>query len=286
MRVRKAVIPAAGLGTRCLPLTKAVPKELLPIFNLPAIQRIAEEAVDSGLDTIVLVTGPDKAAIEHHFESNARLERRLATRPDLLESVQRPASLCQIATAPQDEPLGLGHAVGCAAEAVGNEPFAVMLPDDLVLGLQPALAPLLALYEATGKGVVLLMDVPREDTARYGVVDGDIDEKGVVHIRGLVEKPKPEEAPSTLAIVGRYVFPPSIFDRIRETTPGALGEIQLTDAMQGLAQEEGMLGLMIEGIRLDTGTPLGLLRAALHYAVAEDADHLEQIQKWVAELSP
>lgn len=270
MPVDKAVIPAAGLGTRCLPLTKAVPKELLPIYDRPALEVIAEEASLSGIGTLVLITGRGKSAISDHFDRHPILEEQLAEKAALLAAVRRSETLCKTVSVRQGKALGLGHAVGCAEAAVGNEPFAVMLPDDLVHGPTPALKPLIECHEGTGRGVVLLMEVPDEQTSRYGIVSGRENADGTIDIDDLVEKPDSADAPSNLAIVGRYVFPPSLFARIRATPPGALGEIQLTDAMRGLARDEGLVGIRIAGTRLDTGTPLGILRAAMHYGAARD----------------
>ncbi len=281
-RVRKAVIPAAGLGTRCLPLTKAVPKELLPIYDRPALEIIADEAADSGVDTLVLVTGRGKTAIEDHFDRHPHLESRLGGKADLVEAISRQTDRCEIVAVRQGEALGLGHAVGRAAAAVGDEPFAVMLPDDLVFGDQPALRALIAAYERTGQGAVLLMEVPDDEVSRYGIVAGSRNADGTVRIDDLVEKPLRNQAPTNLAIVGRYVFPPRIFAHIAATRPGALGEIQLTDAMRALTRESGLVGVMIEGLRLDTGSPLGLLWAGLHYASSRDPAAREMIRQFVA----
>ena len=209
-RVRKVIIPAAGLGTRCLPLTKAVPKELLPVFDRPGIEIIAQEAVDSGVETLVLVSGRGKSAIEDHFDRSPYLESRIKSNEALLGSVLHSASFQTVAVR-QPTPQGLGHAVGCGEQAVGGEPFAVMLPDDLVWGDVPALKPMIELFERTGKRLVLLKEVPREQTSRYGIVDGQRNADGTISIRNLVEKPSPDEAPSNLAIIGRYVFPNSIY---------------------------------------------------------------------------
>jgi UTP--glucose-1-phosphate uridylyltransferase len=274
MPVRKAVIPAAGLGTRCLPLTKALPKELLPIYNRPALEVIADEAVASGVDTLVLITSKGKSAVEDHFDRAPYLESRLEAKPALKDSIQRQSSMVRALSVRQGEARGLGHAVGCGETAVGNESFAVMLPDDLIFSETPALKRLIDVHEKTGKAVVLLMEVPWEQTRRYGVVEATQREDGHYDIHSLIEKPSPEVAPSNLAIVGRYVFPGCIFEKIRQTGSGALGEIQLTDAMMALANEQGMVGVMLEGTRLDTGNPLGLLLAGLHYASRDpDAKH-------------
>ncbi|MFT5429937.1 MAG: UTP--glucose-1-phosphate uridylyltransferase [Myxococcota bacterium] len=284
MAVRKAVIPAAGLGTRCLPLTKAVPKELLPIYDRPALEVIAEEAAASGVEQLVLITGRGKSAIEDHFDSHPFLEAKLSGKPDLLASVRRQSKTIEAISVRQGAPLGLGHAVGCGERVVGDESFAVMLPDDLIFGAVPALKRLIDIHNETGKGVVLLMTVPKEQTQNYGIVSGETQPDGTILIDGLVEKPAPEDAPTNLAIVGRYVFPGSIFRYIRETQPGALGEIQLTDAMQTLAKHEGMIGVMIEGTRLDTGNPLGVLRAALHYAASRGPKEVEMIREFAKSL--
>ena len=264
--VRKAVIPAAGLGTRCLPLTKAVPKELLPILDRPGLELIVDEAIASGIDTMVLVTSKSKPALLQHFSPNPSLESKLADKPALLSSIQRLQSSCRVVATYQENPRGLGHAVGCGEEAVGDEPFAVMLPDDLVFDETPALKRLTDVYEATGKGVVLLMEVPREDTRRYGVVESTPQADGTLLIHDMVEKPDPADAPSNWAIVGRYMFPPGFCQRIRNTEPGTHNEIQLTDAMRALAQDEGMIGVPLTGDRIDTGSPNGLFQASLYLA--------------------
>ena len=284
-RVRKAVIPAAGLGTRCLPLTKAVPKELLPVWDRPGIERVADEAADSGCDTLVLITGRGKTAIEDHFDHHPFLESKLQGQAGLIQSVRNPERL-QVVSVRQAEARGLGHAVGCARTAVGDEPFAVMLPDDLIWGGgRPALRTLIDVYEATGKGVVLLMEVPPDETSRYGIVRTETRSDGTLAILDMVEKPPPGQAPSNLAIIGRYVFPPSLFPLLEATPPGALGEIQLTDAMRVLAREEGLLGVLLDGVRMDTGSPLGLFRASLYYA-SDDPAAAATIREFARTLGP
>jgi UTP--glucose-1-phosphate uridylyltransferase len=238
---------------------------LLPVFDRPGIEWICQEAVDSGVDNLVLVSSPDKPNLSAHFEQDAELESQLTNKPELLARVQRSSSY-KVTTCFQYQPKGLGHAVACAADLVGDEPFAVMLPDDLILGTPPALSALVQTYEQSGKSVVLLQEVPREETHRYGIVSGTVQDDGSVAIDDLVEKPAPEDAPSCLSVVGRYVFGPGIFERLAQVTPGALGEIQLTDAMASLARDEGMVGLMIQGKRLDAGDTAGLFRASLHIA--------------------
>ncbi len=283
-RVRKAVIPAAGLGTRCLPLTKALPKELLPVFDRPALEVIAGEATESGLDSLVLVTGWGKSAIENHFDRHPALEDKLARQPDLLDAVTRQTRNLSIISVRQGAPLGLGHAVGCARRAVGDEPFAVMLPDDLVLGPTPALRSLVRVFEQTGRGAVLLMEVPKEMISSKGIIAGTPRADGTILITDLIEKPRAEDAPSNWAVVGRYVFPPSIFPLIDASGSGAHGEIQLTDAMRLLAREEGLIGVPINGRWLDTGTPLGLMLANVEYAWAGSADARAALRELLGRL--
>ena len=283
--VRKVVIPAAGLGTRCLPLTKAIPKELLPIFDRPALEVVVDEARASGIDTLVLITGAGKSAIENHFDRIPALEDKLRGQSALLDSVTRQATGLSVVSIRQGAPLGLGHAVGCAQPAIGDAPFAVMLPDDLIVGPHgPTLRRLIDVFEATGRGVVLLMEVPRDKTQRYGVVAGQRQADGTIRIEALVEKPRPEEAPSNLAIVGRYVFPPSLFKKIAATASGALGEVQLTDAMRLLAQDEGLIGVTVDAKWLDTGNPLGLLMANLEFACSLDPAAREAVRAFARTL--
>ncbi len=268
--IHKAVIPAAGLGTRCLPLTKAVPKELLPVFDRPAIEVIADEARLSGVDTLVLVTGWGKSAIENHFDRFSALEEKVGSQPELVSAITRQTEHLSVLAVRQGAPKGLGHAVGCARPAVGDAPFAVMLPDDILFGDHPALAALVAVYEQHARGVLLLAEVPKEQTRKYGIASVDPLSDGTYVVRGLVEKPRPEEAPSNLAVVGRYVFPPSLFAHIDATAAGALGEIQLTDAMRSLMAEEGLRAVKLSARWLDTGNPLGLLMAGIEVACARD----------------
>ena len=271
--VRKAVIPAAGLGTRFLPATKAVPKELLPIVDTPTLQYIVEEAVASGIDQVILVNGRGKSAIGDHFDIAYELEDVLRKRgkKDLLAEVHEISRMVNLIEVRQKEPLGLGHAVLCGRGPVrDDEPFAVLLGDDIIDGEVPAIRQLVDLYEREGKGVVALMEVPESQTDKYGIVGGSHMGDGVYRIERLVEKPDPGTAPSNLAIIGRYVLPGRIFGYIEETRPGHGGEIQLTDALSRLAAEDGLLGLVFEGQRYDAGDKLGWLHANLHFALKRD----------------
>src|SRR5574340_781041 len=244
-KVRKAVLPAAGLGTRFLPATKAQPKEMLTVVDKPQIQYVAEECVASGIEHIIIVTGKGKNAIEDHFDNAPLLERFLEEKGkhDQAEMVRRISNMVQVSYTRQKEPLGLGHAVLVAKDLVGDEPFAVLLGDVLIPGPNPATKQLIGVYEATGTGAIAAGEVPRDKTQLYGIVAGEpapqppFGER-LLRIRDLVEKPKPEDAPSNLAITGRYVLPPAIFDCLERTKPGAGGEIQLTDAMRLLARSE------------------------------------------------
>jgi len=264
-KVRKLVLPAAGLGTRFLPATKASPKEMLPIVDRPVIQYAVEEGVAAGFSDFIVITGRHKRAIEDHFDSAAELEQalRAAGKQALYEEVQRTLNFGEFAFVRQKRPLGLGHAVLCAADWVGDEPFAVSLADELILNDPPALAQLLAVHEATkGAPVIGLVEVPEEEVSRYGIAKVR-EENGHWRIERLVEKPSPEEAPSNLAIVGRYLLVPRIFELLAQTAPGRGGEIQLTDALDRLAQEMPVYGVRIEGERFDVGTPEGFLMANL-----------------------
>jgi UTP--glucose-1-phosphate uridylyltransferase len=279
-RVRKAVIPAAGLGTRFLPATKAVPKEMLPIVDVPTLQLIVEEALDAGIEEIVLVTGRGKASIEDHFDHSYELEHTLRERgkKELLAVVERISKLTRLVTVRQKEPLGLGHAVLVARQAVGDdEPVAVLLGDDLYdcEGRRPAIGQLIDEYERLGgdKGVVSLMEVPAGQEQLYGIVAGKAvaGAPRTTHIDDMVEKPAPGTAPSRLAIVGRYVLPSSIWQILQRTQPGKGGEIQLTDALKELAQKGGgCYGLTVDGTRHDAGDKLGYLGANLAWALKRD----------------
>ena len=263
--VRKAVIPAAGLGTRFLPVTKAVPKELLPLFDKPLIQYAVEEAVDSGIEEIILVTSEGKESLEQYFQPHPQLEQSLKDKvpPELLDQVTHLGRMARVSSVRQEQPLGLGHAVLTARDMVGDEPFAVILPDDVVFHETPALAQMLEVYRRRGGGVIAVEQVPPERVSSYGVVDPEYLSDGESRILGLVEKPPPEDAPSNLAIVGRYILPSAVFDALKRTKPGAKGEIQLTDGLALLLESHPLFAYMLKGERHDGGTPLGLLKASL-----------------------
>jgi UTP--glucose-1-phosphate uridylyltransferase len=273
-RVRKAVLPAAGLGTRFLPATKAQPKEMLTVVDKPQIQYVVEECVASGIEHIIIVTGRGKNSIEDHFDSAPTLERFLEEKgkPDQAELVRSIGDMVQVSYTRQKEPLGLGHAVLVAKDLVGDEPFAVLLGDVLIPGPNPATKQLIDVYEATGTGAIAVEEVPRERTHLYGIVDGEpaplapFGER-LLRIRDLVEKPKPADAPSNLAITGRYVLPPAVFDCLERTKPGAGNEIQLTDALRILAKEQGLWAYIYEGISYDAGDKLGFLKATVELAL-------------------
>ncbi|MBE3586883.1 UTP--glucose-1-phosphate uridylyltransferase [Desulfofundulus australicus DSM 11792] len=269
MRISKAIIPAAGLGVRFLPATKAQPKEMLPIVDKPTIQYIIEEAVHSGIEDILIITGRHKRAIEDHFDKSPDLEEQLRARDKLglLELVQDISEMVDIYYVRQKEPRGLGHAVYCARKFIGNEPFAVLLGDDIVRSRTPCLKQLLNLYEEMPGTILAVQEVPREDVSKYGILDAEPIRDGVYRVRDLVEKPSPEEAPSCLAIMGRYIIDPRIFDILAETPPGAGGEIQLTDALKVLCQEQPVYGLAFKGRRYDVGDKLGYLKAMVEFAL-------------------
>ena len=273
-KVRKAVLPAAGLGTRFLPATKAQPKEMLSVVDKPQIQYVAEECVASGIEHIIIVTGKGKNSIEDHFDSSPSLERFLEDRGkhDQAEMIRKISNMLQFSYTRQKEPLGLGHAVLVARDLVGDEPFAVLLGDVLIPGPNPATKQLIDVYEATGVGTIAVEEVPKDKTHLYGIVDGEPAPQPpfgarLLRIRDLVEKPKPEAAPSNLAITGRYVLPPAVFDCLERTKPGAGNEIQLTDALRILAQEQGLWAYIYEGISYDAGDKLGFLKATVEIAL-------------------
>jgi UTP--glucose-1-phosphate uridylyltransferase len=273
MRVRKAVFPAAGWGTRFLPATKAQPKEMLPLVDRPVIQYAVEEAVAAGIEQVIIVTSSQKRAIEDHFDLNFELEHLLEERGEIerLRQIRHISDLAQIAYVRQKEQLGLGHAVLMAKELVGHEPFAVILSDDVVVGPQPCIGQLIHAYHQTHGSVVAVMEVPREETQRYGVIGGEpVDGPGsrLWKVDRVVEKPEPEVAPSNMAIIGRYVLTPKIFDKLEQTPRGRGGEIQLTDAIEALMQEQPVHGYLFEGTRYDAGTTMGWLKASVELALA------------------
>lgn len=286
--VTKAVIPVAGLGTRFLPATKATPKEMLPVVDKPAIQYVVEEAVHAGLNDILMITGRNKRPLEDHFDRVDGLERALEKKGDTkkLAAVQHSSELADIHYVRQGDPLGLGHAVLKSELHVGNEPFAVLLGDDLIDESNPILESMIAVQQATGGSIVALMEVPHEDVGLYGcaaVEDVDID--GAVRITGLVEKPDPSEAPSNLAIIGRYVLAPEIFPVLRNTPPGRGNEIQLTDALQTLAADpdsNGVYGVVFSGDRYDTGDKISYLKAVITLA-GRRGDLGDELNGWLRE---
>ena len=273
-RVRKAVLPAAGLGTRFLPATKAQPKEMLTVVDKPQIQYVVEECVASGIEHIIIVTGKGKNSIEDHFDSSPMLESFLESKgkKDQADLIRDISNMVQVSYTRQKEPLGLGHAVLVARDLVGDEPFAVLLGDVLIPGENPATKQLIDVYEATGIGAIAVEEVPKERTYLYGIGAGEpapLPPFGarMLRVRDLVEKPKPADAPSNLAITGRYVLPPAIFDCLARTKPGAGGEIQLTDGMRLLAQEQGLWAYIYEGVSYDAGDKLGFLKATVELAL-------------------
>ena len=268
-RVRKAVFPAAGLGTRFLPATKASPKEMLPLVDKPLIQYVVEEAVASGIESIIIVTGRGKSAIEDHFDVSFELEKILEERGKTEELVEMRAisEMARISYVRQREALGLGHAVLQAKDSVGDEPFAVMLSDDIIDSDIPALQQLLEVYEEYDAPVVGTMQVEGETISRFGVLDVEEVGDGVYRIKDMVEKPPFSEAPSDLAIIGRYVLTPDIFEEIEKTTPGAVGEIQITDAMRSLLKKRPFYAVRFRGTRHDAGDKLGFLIATVEFAL-------------------
>jgi UTP--glucose-1-phosphate uridylyltransferase len=274
MKIRKAIIPAAGLGTRFLPATKAQPKEMLPIVDKPAIQYIVEEAVASGIEDIIIVTGRGKRAIEDHFDKSYELEETLAKKDKqaMLAEVQAISSLANIHYIRQKEPLGLGHAILCAQTFIGNEPFAVMLGDDIVQAEKPCLKQLIEIFEQTECAVVGVQPVPQEKVSKYGIIapKGQYLQPRLVQIETLIEKPDIHQAPSNLALMGRYILFPEIFQQLKNLKPGAGNEIQLTDALVKVNAEQAMLAYQFEGVRHDIGDKLGFIRATIDMALLRD----------------
>jgi UTP--glucose-1-phosphate uridylyltransferase len=267
--VRKAVIPAAGLGTRFLPATKSVPKELLPIVDIPTIQYIVQEVCDAGIETVILITGKGKAAIEDHFDLNLDLQNKLEAegKADLAARLSETSGMVKIVSARQGVPRGLGHAVLCAKDIIGDEPFVVLLGDDLVDAEVPCTRQMIDVYNKHQKSVVALMEVADYDVPKFGICGGQKISDRVLELNKMVEKPKLADAPSKLAIVGRYILTPEIFEVLEKTPPGKGGEIQLTDAMSRLMEKQGFLGYEFEGERYDAGDKFGFLQANIAYAL-------------------
>ena len=277
MKIRKALIPAAGLGTRLLPATKVVPKELLPIVHRPALEYIADELVASGIEEVVLILHPVKESISGHFSPGGPVIHALAERGQLsrLDTLNRILGSLKFTVAYQDEPLGLGHAVWCGKDAIGNEPFAVILPDDLVRSKVPCLRQMVELYEQTPASYVAVEKVPENRVHLYGIVDGTFEAvQKPFAAKNLVEKPAPGSAPSQQAVIGRYILGPEIFGILEGLSKGSLGELQLTDALAVVAQKGGLFAYPFEGIRHDVGQPLGFVEANLIYAM----DHSEMAE--------
>lgn len=272
MKVRKAIIPAAGLGTRFLPATKAMPKEMLPIVDKPTIQYIVEEAIESGIEDIIIVTGKGKRAIEDHFDHSFELEQNLLEKGklELLSEVQKSTKLVDIHYIRQKEPKGLGHAIWCARKFIGNEPFAVLLGDDIVKAKKPCLQQLMEQYERINASIIGVQHVLNEEVSRYGIIDGKQIGERLYNITKLVEKPKQEEAPSNLAILGRYILSPKIFEILNNQVPGAGGEIQLTDAISGLNHFEEVFAYDFEGVRYDVGEKMGFIKTTIEFALERE----------------
>ena len=274
MRVRKAVFPAAGWGTRFLPATKAQPKEMLPLVDKPVIQYAVEEAVAAGIEQVIIVTSSQKRAIEDHFDLSFELEHLLEEKGEIekLRQVRHITDLAQIAYVRQKEQLGLGHAILMTKDLIGHEPFAVLLPDDVVISDRPAIGQLVHAYEQTHSSTVAVMEVPAEEVSRYGIVaaeraESDLDGGRLRRMTGIVEKPARKDAPSDLAVIGRYVLTPKIFEKLEQTQRGAGGEIQLTDAIEALMEEQSVYAYEFEGIRYDAGTTMGWLKATVDIAL-------------------
>src|SRR5215471_5599456 len=269
MKLRKAVIPVAGLGTRFLPATKTVPKELLPIVDIPSIQYVVQEAVDAGIEEIIFVTGRGKDGIEDHFDDAPELEQVLADRgqQEMVKMLRAIAEMTEVVSVRQKKPLGLGHAVLCARDLVGNEPFAVMLADDLIDSPTPCIRQLLDIFQTNNESVVALMEVPQTEVHQYGVIKGKLIKERLYQVEAMVEKPPAKEAPSRMAIIGRYVLRPEIFPILQNLPAGKGGEIQLTDGLAQLVRERKVYGCEFVGDRYDIGDKFGFVRATVAYAL-------------------
>lgn len=286
MEVRKAVLPVAGWGTRFLPATKAMPKEMFPIIDKPVIQFIVEECLDAGIENIIFVTGRHKRPIEHHFDINTDLEKHLEQcgKTELLKNIMEISRLINPIYIRQKEQLGLGHAVLVAEPAVGYEPFVVCLGDVIVKDEDNVLRKMIDVYRRFGKSVIAVFEVEQKEVSKYGIIDGRHIEKDIYIIDDLVEKPKPEEAPSRLAIVGRYLFTPRIFEKLKITPPGKGGEIQLTDAIRLLLEEEAVYAIRIDSRVYDTGTPMGYIQTILEFALQRE-DLRDGLLRYIKELT-
>lgn len=287
MNIRKVVIPVAGWGTRSLPATKNIPKEMLPVYNKPVVQYVVEEAQRSGISDVVFVTNRDKKIIEDHFDYNLQLEDVLerAGKLEMLQQVRDVAEMVNIISVRQKRQLGLGHAVLCAREVVRDEPFAVMVGDDLMFGMTPGIRQLMEVAAAERLPVIGVMEVPADKVSRYGIIDGEEFAPGIYRVSRLIEKPSMREAPSRLAIVGRYVLTPEIFEHLEKVSPGHGGEIQLTDALQRLADDRGLLAVKIRGMRFDAGDWAEYLTANIYFAL-QDEELRDELVKQLRPLLP
>lgn len=283
--IRKAVIPAAGLGTRFLPATKAQPKEMLPLVDKPTIQYVVEEAVASGIEDILVITGRGKRAIEDHFDKSYELEHHLQLKNEIeaLQELKDISSMANIHYVRQREPRGLGHAILCARSFVGNEPFAVLLGDDIILGAEPVLGQMIQQFNEYNASMIAVMEVPHETIGSYGCIDPEPLNDHLFQIKGMVEKPAPEDAPSDLAIIGRYVLTPEIFEFLATTQPGKGGEIQLTDAIQALRRRQSVYGYRFSGNRYDVGDKFGYIQATIDIAL-ERPDIAPKLRQYLIEL--
>jgi UTP--glucose-1-phosphate uridylyltransferase len=284
-KVRKAVIPAAGLGTRFLPATKAQPKEMLPLLDKPAIQYVIEEAVRAGITDILIITGRGKRSIEDHFDRSIELEHFLESRGkfDELKQVREITDMASIHYIRQRDPLGLGHAVAVAEEHVGDEPFVVLLGDDIMTESNPLLDEMLRIHDRYGRSVLAAMEVSRDDVSLYGCIEPEFVEERLARVISIVEKPTPENAPSNLAAIGRYVLTPEVFGALRHLEPGVGGEIQLTDAINALAQEQAVYAHVFEGGRFDIGNKLDYVKATIEVAIDRE-DLGKELKRWLADL--
>ena len=285
MKVRKAVIPVAGLGTRFLPATKTVPKELLPIVDIPSIQYVVQEAVDAGIEEIIFVTGRGKDGIEDHFDEAPELEQVLSERgqTEMVKMLRRIAEMTEVVSVRQKKPLGLGHAVLCARDLVGDEPFAVMLADDLIESEIPCIRQLLNIFQETDESVVALMQVPESEVHQYGVIQGTVIRDRLFKVEATVEKPPAAEAPSRMAIIGRYVLRPEIFSILQAQAPGKGGEVQLTDGLAQLVRNRKMFGCEFVGDRYDIGDKFGFVRATVAYALKRP-DLKDKVLQYLREI--
>jgi len=285
MKIRKAVFPAAGLGTRFLPVTKAIPKEMLPLVDKPLIQYCVEEAIASGIEDVIIITGRGKTAIEDHFDTSKELEVLLQEKgkTDLLKMVRDISNLVRFSYTRQKEALGLGHAILCAKDLVGDEPFAVFLGDDIIDSKIPAMKQMTEVYKKYRHSVLAVQRVPRESLSSYGVIKGTVAGDRLFEVTDLVEKPRPEDAPSDLAVIGRYILTPDVFEYLENTRPGKNGEIQLTDALKAMACRHPIYALEFEGDRYDAGDKLGFLKATVSLSLKRD-DLKEEFIKFLKGL--